>query len=96
MDAKRLILAAACALPCAVVAQTATFTPVAATGPSGRCCGALLIISFHSLEDRLVKYAFRQDERLQIVTKRPIQAGETEVLENPRARSAKLRVARRV
>lgn len=58
--------------------------------------GALLIISFHSLEDRLVKYAFRGDERLQIVTKRPVQAGEAEVANNPRSRSAKLRVARRV
>ena len=58
--------------------------------------GALLIISFHSLEDRLVKYAFRNDQRLQIVTKRPVQAGELEVASNPRSRSAKLRVARRV
>lgn len=58
--------------------------------------GALLIISFHSLEDRLVKYAFRGDERLQIVTRRPVQAGESEVASNPRSRSAKLRVARRV
>ncbi len=57
--------------------------------------GQLLIISFHSLEDRLVKYAFRQDQRLQIVTKRPLIAGEPEVAENPRARSAKLRIASR-
>lgn len=58
--------------------------------------GALLIISFHSLEDRLVKYAFRGDEQLQIVTRRPVQAGDVEVASNPRSRSAKLRVARRV
>lgn len=58
--------------------------------------GALLIISFHSLEDRLVKYAFRGDERLQIITRRPVQAGDGEVASNPRSRSAKLRVARRV
>lgn len=57
--------------------------------------GALLIISFHSLEDRLVKYAFRGDDRLKIVTRRPVQAGEVEVASNPRSRSAKLRVARR-
>ncbi len=57
--------------------------------------GQLLIISFHSLEDRLVKYAFRQDQRLQIVTKRPLIAGEAEVADNPRSRSAKLRIARR-
>ncbi len=57
--------------------------------------GVLLIISFHSLEDRLVKYAFRDDPRLQVVTKKPVQAGEDELQANSRARSAKLRVARR-
>jgi 16S rRNA (cytosine1402-N4)-methyltransferase len=57
--------------------------------------GLLLIISFHSLEDRLVKYAFREDPRLEIITRRPVTAGENEVASNPRARSAKLRVARR-
>ena len=57
--------------------------------------GQILVISFHSLEDRIVKYAFRGDERLEIVTRRPIQASERETVENPRSRSAKLRVARR-
>lgn len=57
--------------------------------------GALMILSFHSLEDRMVKYAFRDDPRLEIVTKKPVQASEQEVEENPRSRSAKLRVARR-
>jgi 16S rRNA (cytosine1402-N4)-methyltransferase len=57
--------------------------------------GALMIISFHSLEDRLVKYAFRQDPRLEIVTKRPVQATDEESFNNPRSRSAKLRVARK-
>jgi 16S rRNA (cytosine1402-N4)-methyltransferase len=57
--------------------------------------GQLLIISFHSLEDRLVKYAFREDERLEVVTRRPVQATEEEIARNPRSRSAKLRVARR-
>lgn len=57
--------------------------------------GRLAIISFHSLEDRIVKHAFRGDARLETVTRRPVQARETEVAHNPRSRSAKLRVAQR-
>lgn len=53
------------------------------------------VISFHSLEDRLVKRAFAEDPGLTIVTKRPVIAGEEELKINPRARSAKLRVAKR-
>jgi 16S rRNA (cytosine1402-N4)-methyltransferase len=61
----------------------------------------IAIIAFHSLEDRIVKHTFRQhardpDQRLGIVTKRPIEASEDEVARNPRARSAKLRVAERL
>jgi 16S rRNA (cytosine1402-N4)-methyltransferase len=58
--------------------------------------GVAAVISFHSLEDRLVKHAFRGDHRLQPLTKRPLEAGEEEQALNPRSRSAKLRAARRV
>lgn len=55
--------------------------------------GKVGIISFHSLEDRLVKHSFRQTESLQVLTKKPITAEAKELSENPRARSAKLRFA---
>jgi len=58
--------------------------------------GVFAIISFHSLEDRRVKHAFREDGRLGVMTKRPIVASDAEIDVNPRSRSAKLRVAKRV
>lgn len=58
--------------------------------------GRLAVISFHSLEDRRVKEAFRADDRLRVLTRRPIVPDETELSTNPRARSAKLRVAERI
>jgi len=58
--------------------------------------GLLAIISFHSLEDRRVKTAYLADERLERVTRKPLVADEAEAEANPRSRSAKLRVARRL
>jgi len=65
--------------------------------PLGRIC----VISFHSLEDRIVKHTFRSLAQgpaacLSVLTKKPILPSEEECRENPRARSAKLRVAERL
>lgn len=68
---------------------------LAAAVDSLRGAGRVVVISFHSLEDRIVKQAFRADERLDILTKKPLVPGEQEMNENPRARSAKLRAAQR-
>jgi 16S rRNA (cytosine1402-N4)-methyltransferase len=54
--------------------------------------GRAAVISFHSLEDRRVKWAFKRDPRLRVLTKKPVTATVEEVARNPRARSAKLRV----
>ncbi len=56
----------------------------------------LAIISFHSLEDRMVKEALRNDPRLKPLVKKPLRPSDEEVRKNPRSRSAKLRVAQRV
>lgn len=55
--------------------------------------GRLGVISFHSLEDRIVKRFFEENPELEVLTPKPIMAGEKELDVNPRARSAKLRVA---
>jgi len=49
-----------------------------------------------SLEDRMVKHAFAQDDRLKVLTSKPITASEEELDTNPRSRSAKLRIAERI
>ena len=58
--------------------------------------GVIAVISFHSLEDRLVKRALRDRSLWQPLTKKPIEASDEEITDNPRARSAKLRAARRL
>ncbi|MGB3403062.1 MAG: 16S rRNA (cytosine(1402)-N(4))-methyltransferase RsmH [Microcoleaceae cyanobacterium] len=70
-----------------------TFLDIAPTWlkPGGR----IGMISFHSLEDRIVKHRFKDNSILQILTKKPIQPAADEIAKNPRARSAKLRLAER-
>ncbi len=55
--------------------------------------GRVAVISFHSLEDRIVKRRFREDARVRVLTRKPIVPSDAEVAANPRARSAKLRIA---
>ena len=68
-------------------------------GPLLKPGGRLVLISFHSLEDRLVKDAFREagrNKEFEVLTKKPVVAEEQEQLRNPRSRSAKLRAARKI
>ncbi len=58
--------------------------------------GVLAVISFHSLEDRIVKKAFRSFENYRVLTKKPLTPTREEVFINPRARSAKLRAVQRM
>jgi 16S rRNA (cytosine1402-N4)-methyltransferase len=65
-----------------------------------RVGGRLVVIAFHSLEDRIVKHTMRMLERgeglVRVLTKKPVTAADEEVAGNPRARSAKLRAVERV
>ena len=65
-----------------------------------RAGARLAVISFHSLEDRIVKHAFRAlaagEDALRVLTRKPVIPGEAEVARNPRARSAKLRAIERL
>jgi len=58
--------------------------------------GRLVVIAYHSLEDRIVKRFLRSEDGLRALTKKPIRPSERERAENPRARSAVLRAAERV
>jgi 16S rRNA (cytosine1402-N4)-methyltransferase len=57
--------------------------------------GRLAAIAYHSMEDRIVKRFVREDERLEVLTRRPVRPSAEEAERNPRARSAKLRAAER-
>ena len=65
-----------------------------------RAAARLVVITFHSLEDRVVKHTLRalqqQEGLVQVLTKKPLIAGDEELQRNPRARSAKLRAAERI
>lgn len=58
--------------------------------------GRIALISFHSLEDRIVKHRLKECALLKVLTKKPINPQEDEITQNPRARSAKLRIAERL
>ncbi|MFL5767757.1 MAG: 16S rRNA (cytosine(1402)-N(4))-methyltransferase, partial [Actinomycetota bacterium] len=71
--------------------QRALPLAVQALAPGGR----LVVIAYHSLEDRIVKRFFSETAELQVITRKPVRPTTGEVEENPRARSARLRAAER-
>lgn len=84
------------ALRIAVNREFENLVKVLSVAPDYLRSGArICVITFHSLEDRIVKQAFNSSQALKVVTKRPVVPDENEIAGNPRARSAKLRVAER-
>jgi 16S rRNA (cytosine1402-N4)-methyltransferase len=85
------------ALRIAVNRELHNLVKILAEAPSVMMPGArMCVLTFHSLEDRIVKQAFAGSRDYKVVTRKPIEPARPEVLANPRARSAKLRVAERV
>ena len=58
--------------------------------------GRLVVIAYHSLEDRIVKNFFRQQAELKVITKKPVGPSAAEISDNPRARSARMRAAEKI
>ncbi len=85
------------ALRIAVNGELDNVSKLLATAPQVLASGARIgIITFHSLEDRIVKQAFQSNPAYRVVSKRPIEPSAEEMRANPRARSAKLRIAERI
>ena len=85
------------ALRIAVNTELDNLARLLVTAPAVLATGArIAIIAFHSLEDRMVKQAFAGNPAYRVLTRRPIEPQPAETQDNPRARSAKLRVAERV
>jgi len=72
--------------------QQALISSLDILSPSGR----IVVLSYHSLEDRIVKRFFKEDNAFKILTKKPITPDSEEIKKNPRSRSAKLRVAEKI
>lgn len=85
------------ALRIAVNGELDNLSKLLSTAPQVLAKGARIgIITFHSLEDRIVKQAFQSNPAYRVVSRRPIEPSAEEMQDNPRARSAKLRVAERI